>query len=476
MAAWNIHVVTAKGGSPIAGAAVAVAVRLGRREGCVLRAQTDARGRCRVECDLDDGVACSVTVMASAPGYRAMRQGVSDFGERPVVARLRPGPTVRGRVSNSQGGVVVGAVVDLRGSGLGSDEVEQYGVTRWPPPARTDGDGRYELAWLSAGSQRLPEGDELVLSIQHPDFAAWERRGVQSLIPQSGAVDFDAVLSPCGASRSVGAAVEPPEIEPPEIEPEERALLRLLIRCGAWRRRAATGVVWLTLVDGPRFSFAVPVEADGRTAERRVPLGTYRAQVMVPGAATRHAKVRIDRDGAVPSVFRVARGRRVVGRVRDGKGAPVVGCFVQFANVRARVTPEGEATTDAAGRFSLSGVRGLCWFTLIAPGSALANRVRWIPSWVPWRRRLDVTMPSGCVVRGTVADPRGRPGAGVFVQLHSRGGTVQPACGYSGWTGADGCFELRNLPSGPARLTALGQEKRLRCRVDRAVEVAIQMP
>ncbi len=470
MPTWTIQIRAAEDDSPIPGAQVALGVRLGRREGFVSLAETDREGGCQVHCDLADDIARSVDVMAHAPGRDARQMGIGDLGSQPTILRLAQGPTIRGRVSDENDDPVEGASVDLRRHGrTGDEEPEWYGSTPWPPPVTTDADGRYVLPWFSSSWQGQPEGDELALTIDHPEFAPWQRRGVQSLIPRIGDAEFDAVLSPLDASSAA-----PTSIDPCEPWPEERVPLRISVLCGAARRRASEGAVWMSLVDAPRFSFWVPIEKDGHTAHRLIPSGTYRAQVTVPGAATTHAKVRVDSTGCSPHALRVRRGRRVAGRVTDRDGRPVAGCFVQFASVLAHVTPQARATTDDRGHYELPGVRGLCWMSFQARGFANADRIRWIQGWLPWRRRLDVVLQRGCVVRGRVVGPNGSPHARTFVQLHSRGRGAQPVCGHTAWTDAEGHFELRNVPSGSALLMALEREEPLTCREGEEVELEVR--
>jgi hypothetical protein len=230
------------------------------------------------------------------------------------------------------------------------------------------------------------------------------------------------------------------------------------------------------LEDAPGFSFGLPVDEGGRVAERQVPLGKYRVQITIPGAATAHATIEVDGTGRCsPAVVRVRPGRRIVGCVTDRSGRPVADCFVQFANLRAKCTPQGRTSTDTDGRFTLSGAKGVCSFHFQARGFAHAGCLRWIPSWVPWRHRMNVALSRGCVVRGVVRDEHGEPVPQAFVHLRSHGRGPMPVCGYSAWTDAAGRFEQRDLPLGPISVTCLGVEQRLSCDDGGQVDIELRV-
>lgn len=464
MPEWTIRILAAEDDAPIAGARVALGVRLGRREGVLAVAETDRDGMTRVAVDVQDEVARSVELMADTPGRSATMMGLGrEPTMDPIVLRLGPGPRIHGRVTDAHGDPVAGAAIELRSRGP-HDEPDWYGSSRWPPLATTDVEGRYELSWFSTGWQVPPEGDELVLFVDHPRFEPWELRGVHAVLPVTGEAVFDAQLIPRRHPATAGALDRP-------SRPEPRVPLQLSVVGGALRRPVPEGTVWLSLLEATRFSTWVPIERDGRTARRLIPVGAYRAQIVAPEMATGHATVRVDASGrCFPSVVRLVRGRHVRGRVTDPEDRPVADCFVQFARMRAHLTPERWATTDARGEYALTGVQGTCWIAFQAAGFVEVTRILWIPGWIPWRRRLDVALPRGCTVRGVVVGPDDSPRPKCLVQLHSRSPGAQPACGHAAWTDANGRFELRCVPAGKALLVTMGAERWIACREGEEVE------
>lgn len=159
-------------------------------------------------------------------------------------------------------------------------------------------------------------------------------------------------------------------------------------------------------------------------------------------------------------------GAAVGGVVRDPEGNPVEGALVLVDGqgmLRATplTLPGGDVTylshsgptstrTDAAGRFSVAGVRpGSVPIGVLAPGHAA------------WRRSVEaaagaaadvtITLAPGFTLTGTVRDAGGTPASGrVFVLLASA--QLSPTV----MTGADGAFEFVGLAPGQVRVSVDG--------------------
>lgn len=214
--------------------------------------------------------------------------------------------------------------------------------------------------------------------------------------------------------------------------------------------------------------------ADGAYTIERLTPGTYRVQLSDCGGVTAvrwypgvlaygdATPVVVGEAAAVTGIDGVyGRGIHVAGTVRGVDGEPVSGVGVAvYDGITGSYTGRG-AFTDAAGRYKIVGLRGTV-YKLKFYGSRHNDLVeRWWPG-VPLQVAaapvslvagvslddVDMMLPKGGRITGTVTAPGGGPAYGVCVYatnpLTGQGDGVS--------TGADGTFVLRALDEGTYRV------------------------
>ncbi|HEU4406211.1 MAG TPA: carboxypeptidase regulatory-like domain-containing protein [Polyangiaceae bacterium] len=331
-------VVLSPEGAPVPGARVRASSAGG---GAPASAEGDARGRFRIEAA--EGSWLEASHAAYAPAYAPL-DPAARFG-RDVVLKLRPradagaAAGVSGVVLDERGEPVADAAVraDPRSDNPAAPEAR----ARPPGQAFTGEDGRFSMPELEAGLYRV---------------AAW-REGVEG-------ASLDGVAAGSHDVRLVvagGGAVRGRVFDRASGEPIAAFTLGLWRREGPLERAPAAH---LTVFDGGgRFEirgvrageYALRVVARGRAPSPELPVSLGPG----PGAEAR-VEVGLSRGARVHGVVRsAASGRPIAGARVEAEGGPVPGGF-QLAD---------EATTDAAGRFSLGGMaEGLRSIVASAPG------------------------------------------------------------------------------------------------------------
>lgn len=192
------------------------------------------------------------------------------------------------------------------------------------------------------------------------------------------------------------------------------------------------------------------------------------------GYVSQEAQLTISAGDSPPTLeFVLARSSVVTGRVVESSGGGVPGAAVKVGYPGEPRSFEfgqetGEFRTDEFGYFRLP---------FVAQGKPFVVESAsddWLPAFSPQlfagSDRLDgvvVTMDRrGGVVRGTVVDDSGAAVSGAYVRLEASGseegysaeakqtGSVRAALNRRAKTGADGSFEFRGVPAGPAVLVA----------------------
>ncbi|MEZ6037751.1 MAG: sigma-70 family RNA polymerase sigma factor [Planctomycetota bacterium] len=215
----------------------------------------------------------------------------------------------------------------------------------------------------------------------------------------------------------------------------------------AARGEVATLLLRSTDVDG-RASFRnLPRRDDERVREANRSKNLKRAMIVVArkqGLITAIAECDPAADAATMVELRLLAQRRVTvfGRVMTGDGAAVPGVRVRY-NGR-----EGEAVSDAAGRFELAATeqsRNDVWFLLEGDDVPLRHERVALP---PEGERVehDFVVELRSPVHGRVIDQFGEPVAGVELSLGRDGGTFYSSVPER--TGDDGVFAFPDaLPS-----------------------------
>lgn len=149
----------------------------------------------------------------------------------------------------------------------------------------------------------------------------------------------------------------------------------------------------------------------------------------------------------------LSEGSSFTGTVTDKTGAPIPGVLVSaFTNGPAG--PYGYATTDEAGRWSMTGLRADSYVISFDTSSvAVGVPTGYVSAYYHDQKPVvlragrtvtaDVRLAVGGAIRGTVTGPDGQPVAGVYV---SAGGPTPFGGGQT--TAADGSYLLKGLAAG----------------------------
>ncbi len=175
--------------------------------------------------------------------------------------------------------------------------------------------------------------------------------------------------------------------------------------------------------------------------------------VAITAWAAGRAKVRIRAEtggpGRVDGLEIVLReSLRIVGRVADADGDPIVG-----ATVRTILSDGEPVSTDGDGEYVLDHLdpgRPRWLVTVQAAGHRAEES--WVDTPGAADVRHDVTLEVGATVRGRVLDEAGAPIEGALVAL---GPFVGARTAVSGTSGPEGLFVLEHAPPGAMTLTAV---------------------
>ncbi|MBI4601044.1 MAG: carboxypeptidase regulatory-like domain-containing protein [Planctomycetes bacterium] len=368
---------------------------------------TDAEGRYEIS-RLDPG---KYGVKAEAKDrLGASRGGIEVLDERAVEGVdlvLGDGEALAGRVVDAEGSPIAGARVVVSGSSS--------------TQARTDGDGRFRLGGLTAGTHQVN---------------AWQQ-GFQGASIQAVAPGPEVTLR---LTRSAAIAGELRSRRPASFDGSQ-------VMAVAQGTGGGQGTFW-----------GSGAGRDGKF-EVEVREGTYVVKAIVRGfAPSSSAPVTVKAgervEGVVVDLLEGARIEGVV--VSAASGEPIEG-----ATVAVRVAPGQDwtaswglpsAATGAGGDFVLEGVpEGLV--SLGAHHKDFADRlVEGLAARVGETLRVRIELAAGGAIRGAVARAgRPAPGLRVLATLTGAiGGAAREAV-----TGADGSFELKGLAPGIYELRVL---------------------
>lgn len=360
---------------------------------------------------------------ASSDAVKVDLTGVAE--KKDVKLVLDHAGTIAGVVVDSNGEGVAEAEVSASPDFLSGERADDAWVLAASDNATTDGDGRFVLHGLEDGSYRL--------------FAVRDAGGVRRVGERAG------VVAKVGATDVRLVLPSPGGIKGTVVLEAGGAPASATITAG-WENRTTT--------------------KDGDFHLTEVPPATY--DVRVSGAEFSEV---VKRDIVVVAgkeidlgTITVRPGRKVAGKVVDGKGAPVEGAKVmmgqllfgdgkQVGNGSDDAEQPGlrQTRTNARGEFVLLGA-SRSGGSLLADHADLGRSVAIvIPPGKDDVRGVDVELRGYGSVAGKVTR-KGEPVAGAMVSAAPTGATGQAVFVTAG---ADGAFVFDKVPAGPTTLLAM---------------------
>ncbi|HLX09688.1 MAG TPA: carboxypeptidase regulatory-like domain-containing protein [Thermoanaerobaculia bacterium] len=446
-------------GRPVAGAAVAAAPRFVRPHR--VRGEAAARSGADGGFTIDQAVADEpYEVSAVAAGFapttlvtRTAGAAGAALGHAPVprlpdptslVLMLRAGAAVFGRVADTAARPLPDAEVELQRTGRMPHHVGEGLHT-----ARSDALGAFLVPHLPPGSY--------LLTVLHPGFAPAQAAGID--------------LPAAAARRDLGTVTLQPgaAIYGTVVDAAGRPV------AGAKASLSGRAVPWLSSISSAKRALEPSLETDVDGSFRfadLMPGAVFDLDVVSPGhlpahepflAAPAHEALRIELKAA----------QTLEGRVLEADGKPIAGA-------QLREQHGNETTTWAAGggwitksASTVSGPDGRFTLGDLAPGKldvlvhATGHPNHLVPGVsIPEQgspERLEVVMPRGAMLAGTVALEDGTPVVGATVAAVER--AVQRVAGLwgdgeatNGITDGDGHYRLQGLAAGTYMVSARGRE------------------
>jgi hypothetical protein len=393
-------------GKPLSGAKIFVVESLPRRgtEEEVLRklkpqASSGPDGRFQLR-DQPAGVPLSLVVLA-ADHLPGPFRGIRSPSPEPLMLRLEPAWSLRGRVVSAEGEPVAGARLELRWQAVLPDDERQAVGPTILRDAASDRDGRFALdgmpggtAWLGVTAHGFVPLDTLEVRVPAPDAG-----GEWVIVLQPGALLEGRVTTDAG-------------------DPV------------AGVRISAGGTAALS-------------DADGRYQAEGVPLGEREVHVSHPNYRTRVQRKRIE-PGANQLDVQLESGAEVAGRVVDEAGEPIAGAEVWMISRQQRDFPEYHARSAADGRFAFPTVaHGR--YTLGAEAEQ-RSRTELEAAVVVTRENvsgLEVILRQGATLSGRILGLE--PGELAVVQVRAR---MEDRGSFPARIDSQGRYEIRHLQPG----------------------------
>jgi protocatechuate 3,4-dioxygenase beta subunit len=396
---------------PIAGAVVETRAVRGRidehpRWGLV-EAVTDEAGAFRLT-----GLGAGAHALsASAPGYGRATSTNVRAGEK-VELFLFPGAGIYGRVSDSEGKPVEGAVVSA----------EWPGPMIAAPPSSAeqiaDAEGRFAFLGLEPGTYRL--------FARHPDFAP---AAAEATLLEERDAEVGIVL---GTGARITGRLVSEEDEP--------------VRGKVSLRSLDGGSVGMLL----RRRFSVEADDDGRFSLGAVPAGEHALRAEAQGYGAKTIEIPVSGRSKEEDLGEIVleKGLAIEGRVVGLDGAPVpearvIGFKTSGGMMRFAGMEQNETTSDAEGRFVVAGLsEGVYNVFATAPGYGGAEPV---PAEAGLKNLTLKLKPAGSI-RGSVVDSDGRAVSSFLAMARSPEGR-----GWGGQSQVDeesGIFVLESVAEG----------------------------
>lgn len=357
------------------------------------------------------------------------------FAGQELVIQLRHGATVTGVVRDKVGNALAAEKVTLR-----LDPAAGRQITN----CEADGSFRFE---------RVMPGKKLWLDVEASQAASGSGQDVSAAAGERAEIEF--VLDP--GARIRGRVTDE--------------------ATGAPIAGAVFAVCWT-------FDKPVRTDADGRYSFQG--LGgpfSNNMYLRAPG----YRKLQIDRpqskDGAdVTLDLELSRGVAVTGRVLDGDGTPVAGCYVAAIGMSQGNRQETDwysTRTDQAGRFTIGDLRAELGPVLLIRHDQRATTLLPIPDFgdAPTLRLGDVTLRPRRILQGTLLGSDGAPLAGEKVKLAGTNADAPSQALATGAkmgsllasyvgkrhtvTDADGRFWFGDLDDGTWQLDVAGEQQQI---------------
>jgi uncharacterized GH25 family protein len=402
-------VVDSASGQPIPGATVSVTDLANIRKAGV----TDEAGLYRVRGLGAKGRPVSISVKADAYARAKRQVTVKEDQESVENFELQPAGSVAGRVVDSEGNALVGALVEVRRAqeNAGTEQVVGHGTS--------DRDGRFDIQGVEPGEGARARArlTSFLEAFSEPfDVAPGESTAIPDIAMKLGGTIEGKVVDAQGAPIS-----------------------------SAWitaREEGGTDLVNTTVGNAKS-------AADGRFALRGLPGGAYDLEVK---AGSYLAKLQpgvqvIERKATAGIEIVLEAGGFLAGQVLDSNGAPV-----SAAEVSVREYTEGfkelrPEITDAEGRFRVQNLSSKDFVKLEVHhddyGAYSSSKV------AVGDENLEVVLRPLGMIRGVLVDPEGKPLSSFSVQAESPDGAGKAKrLNAKTFSPTDGSFEYRGLPDG----------------------------
>lgn len=353
-----------------------------------------------------------------------------------------------------KGGSISGTVSDsMTGAGIAGVQVAAVDSTSgtWARSSTTDSSGRYTIPGLPGGDYRI-YFSEYLLGYEGQWFnqktgmtcadivhiaQAEEKTGIDALLVRNGSISGR--VSEEGSGAALGNAV---------VLAEE---------------------------DGTGRAYSALTLSDGSYSIRGLPAGSYIVRFSLSGYVSRRYSTSPDPDRPTPVQVAdgrelvgidasLARGSSISGRVRDlATGADLEGVGV-FAYGQDDGAPASQALTDAAGSYTLGGLKSGTYTVMFSRDGYLAewyrssrSRAEAVPVAVTTvgTAGIDALLEKGGSVSGKVTDDASGSGiAFVRVTAYDTATGTQAATTTTDFTGS---YLLKGLPTGIYTIQFIGQ-------------------